>query len=133
MVISDVEFLCENRASAVMLAPEGVAFAVWDCFFTKPKDRAITSAGAGCQGLLVDRCQFLSSEQDLPVSERKTVTFNVNANDVKIRDNRAVMFKHFCVLSGTGSTIVGNHSGSRATRWRRACARAASWSPRPTP
>lgn len=109
MVIADVEFLCEGRASGVMLAPDGLTFAVRDCFFTRPKDRAITSAGLGCQGMLVDRCQFLSNEQALPVSDRRTVAFNANANDVKIRDNRVVMFKHFCVLGGTGSTIVGNH------------------------
>jgi hypothetical protein len=92
-----------------MLAREGLAFGARDCFFTRPKDRAITSAGTGCQGMLVDRCQFLSNEQGLAVSDRKTVAFNTNANDVKIRDNRVVMFRHFCVLSGTGSTIVGNH------------------------
>jgi hypothetical protein len=106
MVIADVEFLCEGRTSAIMLAPDGLTFAVRDCFFTRPKDRAITSAGTGCQGLLVDRCQFLSNEQGLPVSDRKSIALNSKANDVRIRDNRVVMFKHFCVLGGT---VVGNH------------------------
>jgi hypothetical protein len=59
--------------------------------------------------MLIDRCQFLSNEQALDVEQRRTIGFNANANDVKIRDNRVVMFRHFCVLGGSGSTIVGNH------------------------
>lgn len=108
-ILADIEFLCEGRASGVMLARQGVGFAVRDCFFTKPKDRGLTSPGEGCQGLLIDRCQFLSNEQPLDVGERRSIAFNANANDVKIRDNRVVLFKHFCVLGGSGSTITGNH------------------------
>ena len=108
-VVADVDFFCEGRASGLMLAQQGVAFAVRDCFFTKPKDRGITSIGSGCQGLLIDRCQFLSNEQPLTVNQRTTVAFNANNNDVKIRDNRVVLFKHFCVLGGSGYTITGNH------------------------
>lgn len=109
MVISDVEFQCDGTASAIMLAPDGIVFHVRDCFFTKPKDRAITSVGQGCQGMLVDRCQFISNEQELAVESRRTICFNANANDVKIRDNRVVLFRHFCVLGGTGASITGNH------------------------
>ena len=59
--------------------------------------------------MLVDRCQFLSNEQSLPVSSRTTIALNSHANDVKLRDNRVVMFKHFAVLGGSGSSITGNH------------------------
>ena len=131
MVLDDVEFLCDGRASAIMLAPEGIAFQVRDCSFTKPKDRAITSTGDGCQGMQVDRCQFLSNEQGLPVQDRKTLGFNVNANDPKIRDNRVVRFRHFCVLQATGSSIIGNHwflGDDEPT----ACTRRAGSSPCPT-
>lgn len=109
LVISDVEFQCNGLASAVMLAPQGLTFQVRDCTFTRPKDRALTSIGRGCQGLLVDRCQFLSNEQGLAVEDRTTIALNANANDVKIRDNRVVKFKHFCLLGGTGSVVTGNH------------------------
>lgn len=108
-VCADIDFFCEGRSSGVMLAKTGTGMAFRDCFFTRPKDRGITSIGGGCQGLLIDRCQFLSNEQSLSVGQRKTIAFNANANDVKIRDNRVVLFKHFCVLGGSGSIITGNH------------------------
>ena len=105
----DVAFQCEGVASGIMLAPGGLAFNLRDCFLTKPRDRGLTSIGTGCQGILIDRCQFLSDEQALPVSQRKTIGFNVNGNDIKIRDTRVVRFKHFCILHGTGHLITGNH------------------------
>jgi hypothetical protein len=107
--MENIEFQGEGLASGIMLAPDGLTFSLRDCFVTRVKDRGLTSIGAGCQGMLIDRCQFLSNEQSLPVEQRKTIGFNANANDVKIRDNRVVLFKHFCVLGGTGSTITGNH------------------------
>ncbi|NCO87191.1 MAG: right-handed parallel beta-helix repeat-containing protein [Rhodobacterales bacterium] len=108
-VLADIEFQCDGEASAVMLARQGLTFALRDCFITRPKDRGITSIGTGCQGMLIDRCQFQSNEQSANVLSRTTIGLNANANDVKIRDNRAVMFKHFAVLGGTGSLISGNH------------------------
>jgi hypothetical protein len=59
--------------------------------------------------MMIDRCQFISDEQGVPVLSRTSVGFNGNANDVKIRDNRTSKFKHFCVLAGTGSLITSNH------------------------
>lgn len=109
MVIDDVEFQCNGEASGIMLAPQGLIFHVKDCFITRPKDRGITSTGRGCQGMLIDRCNIVSNEQPLRVQDRTTIAFNANANDIKIRDNRVVMFKHFCVLNGTGNLIAGNH------------------------
>jgi len=108
-VIADVEFQCDGKSSGVMLARQGLTFALRDCFMTKPKDRGVTSIGTGCQGMLIDRCQFQSNEQSANVLARTTIGLNANANDVKIRDNRAVMFKHFAVIGGTGSLISGNH------------------------
>lgn len=108
-VIDDVEFLCDGTASGIMLAKEGLTFHLRDCFINKPRDRGLTSSGGGCQGMMIDRCQIISNEQNLPVEDRTTIGFNVNANDVKIRDNRAVRFKHFCVLAGSGNLITGNH------------------------
>lgn len=108
-VISEVEFLCAGLSSGVNLPLDGLVFQIQDCFFTGPKDRGITSAGEGCQGLQVDRCQFLSTEQSADVGDRVTIGFNTNASDVKVRDNRAVKFKHFGVLGGTGNIVSGNH------------------------
>lgn len=104
-----IEFDCSGDASAIRLAPTGIIFALTDCFITKPKDRGVTSIGDGCQGMLIDRCQFLSNEDALPVSDRKTVAISANSNDVKLRNNRATRFKHFAVLEGSNSVIMGNH------------------------
>jgi hypothetical protein len=107
--ITGVEFLCNGVGSAIMLAPDGLTFRLADCVISKPRDRGITSTGVGCQGILIDRCQFLSNEQPLPAQARSSIAFNVNANDAKVRNNRAVRFAHFGVLNGTGHMFVGNH------------------------
>lgn len=107
--ITGMEFLCNGVGSAILLAPDGLTFRVADCVIAKPKDRGITSIGVGCQGMLIDRCQFLSNEQSLPAQARSSVAFNVNANDVKVRNNRAVRFGHFGVLHGSGHMFIGNH------------------------
>lgn len=108
-VISDIEFLCAGRASGINMPIGGLVFQIQDCFFTRPKDRAITSAGSGCQGMQIDRCQFLSNEMDALATERTTICFNSNISDIKVRDNRAVRFRHFGVLAGPGNIISGNH------------------------
>lgn len=104
-----IEFQCNGRASAIMLAPVGLAFQLRACQIVKPKDRGITSIGGGCQGMMLDECQFRSNEQNLPVQQRTTLCFNSNANDVKVRNCRAVRFKHFGIMAGSGSVLVGNH------------------------
>ena len=107
--LSGLEFVCAGRASGIMLPKDGLIFHVKDCFFTGPKDRGITSCDHGCAGMLLDRNQFLSNEQTLRVQDRKTIAFNTNSNDVKIRDNRSVKFRHFGVFGGNGNLITGNH------------------------
>lgn len=108
-VLDDIELQGNGKASGVMLAPDGLTFHVRDCFFTKPKDRGLTSIGRGCQGMMIDRCQFNSNETALDVQDRDSIALNTNANDVKIRDNRIMMFKHFAILGGSTSMITNNH------------------------
>ena len=108
-VLDQVDFGCSGFSSGVMLADNGLIFHVKDCFFTGPKDRGMTSIGRGCSGILLDRNQWLSNEQPLAVEDRTTIGFNVNANDAKIRDNRAIRFKHRAVLGGAGMIVTGNH------------------------
>ncbi|NKX43167.1 glycosyl hydrolase family 28-related protein [Roseicyclus persicicus] len=108
-VISDIEFLCAGQCSGLNLPIDGLVFQIHDCFFTGPKDRAITSAGEGCQGMQIDRCQFLSNEQTTDAPLRTTIAFNSNCSDIKVRDNRAVKFRHFGVIAGTGNILSGNH------------------------
>ncbi|MFN3664218.1 right-handed parallel beta-helix repeat-containing protein, partial [Yoonia sp.] len=108
-VLSDIEFQCRGIASGIMMAPDGLTFHLRDCFINGPKDRGITSPGYGCQGMMIDRCQFISNEQALPVEDRVSIGFNANANDVKIRDTRTSRFLHFCVLAGSGNLITSNH------------------------
>lgn len=107
--ITDMEFLCGGEASAINLAITGSAFLLSDCVINRPKDRAVTSTGQGCQSLQLDNCQFLSNEQGSKAQDRTTVVFNANANDIKVRNNRAVRFAHFGVVAGSGSMFVGNH------------------------
>lgn len=107
--LEDIEFRLQGEASGILLAPTGLIFSVENCFFTGPKDRGITSPGEGCQGLHVDRCQFLSNENPVPSQDRTTIALNTNGNDIKLRNNRAVKFRHFAVIGGSGSIITGNH------------------------
>lgn len=108
-VMADIEFQCNNRASGIMLARGGISFHVRDCFISRPSNRGITSIGTGCQGLLVDRCQFLSAEDALDASARQSIGFNTNTNDAKIRNNRATRFRHFGMLGGANNIFTGNH------------------------
>ncbi|WP_410217870.1 glycosyl hydrolase family 28-related protein [Paracoccus sp. (in: a-proteobacteria)] len=105
----DIDFGCDGIASGVMLPVKGEMIQLRDCYMTRPKDRGITSIGRGCQDLLVDHCQFLSNDMDLPAQQRTSIALNVNANDVKIRNNRFVRFAHFMVANGGGHIISGNH------------------------
>lgn len=107
--ISNVEFQCNALASGVMLSPSGRIMQLRDCVFNRPGHRGVTSIGEGCAGMLVDRCKFLSAENDLLVQNRQSVAINTNANDVKLRHNRASQFRHFAVMSGTYLMIIGNH------------------------
>lgn len=108
-VLSDIEFQCGRYASGIRLSPTGKAFHLRDCFISRPKDRGVTSIGTGCQGILVDRCQFLSSEDSEDVPDRTSIALNVNANDAKLRNNRSTRFKHFALLGGSNSVVLGNH------------------------
>jgi hypothetical protein len=107
--LADVEVQCNGFASGILLPRDGVSFQLRDCQINRPKDRGITSHGTGCQGLQVDRCQFLSNEQSTPAQSRVSIALNVNANDVKLRDNRVVRFRHFAAMDGNGHLLVGNH------------------------
>lgn len=108
-VIAGIEFQCSGRASGILLAPAGIAFAIEDCYLTRPKDRGISSPGEGCQGLMIDRCQFLSDESSQKVQDRVSIALNAAGNDVKIRDNRCMHTRHFAILAGSGNLISGNH------------------------
>ncbi|KAJ56408.1 hypothetical protein ACMU_05545 [Actibacterium mucosum KCTC 23349] len=108
-VLADLDLRCAGQCSGVLIPPQGIIFTIRDCFFTGPKDRGISSHGNGCQGMQVDRCQFLSNEQAANVQDRVSIAMNCNANDVKIRDNRVVRFKHFAIIAGTGNIVSANH------------------------
>ncbi|MEO1139648.1 MAG: glycosyl hydrolase family 28-related protein [Pseudomonadota bacterium] len=107
--VSNVEFQCGGDCSGVLLPPAGSAIQFRDCFFTSPLDRGITSHGEGDQGMMIDRCQFLSNESSLLVPDRQTIGVNCNGNDIKIRNCRVNFFKHFAILAGSSSIIMGNH------------------------
>lgn len=108
-VIADVELQCQGYSSGIRLAPGGSVFHLRDCFINRPKNRAVTSIGSGCQGMLIDRCQFLSDEDSKDVSDRTSIAINANSNDVKLRNCRATRFRHFALLAGGNSVVLGNH------------------------
>ncbi|WP_045386968.1 glycosyl hydrolase family 28-related protein [Falsirhodobacter sp. alg1] len=107
--ITDMEIQCNGLASAIMLPTAGTVFRIAQSVINAPLDRAITSIGTGCQGLMVDETQLLSNEQDIKAADRTTIALNVNSNDVKLRDNRIVRFAHFAVMNGSGHMFIGNH------------------------
>lgn len=107
--IDRMDLNCNGICSGLMLPKIGLTIRVGDCVFNRPKDRGISSIGSGCQGLIVDACQFWSNEQALPAQDRTSIAVNINANDAKIRNNRVVRFAHFMVLNGGGHLISGNH------------------------
>lgn len=107
--ISNVDFMCRGVCSGMLMAPKGVGFHLRDCWITRPMDRGISNHGEGDQGMMVDRCQFLSDETQKLVPDRISVGLNCNGNDVKIRHNRCTFFRHFAVVGGTSSIVIGNH------------------------
>lgn len=107
--LEDVEFNCLGECSGVMLPVTGATARFMSCTFNRSKDRGISSPGTGCQGLFVDMCQFLSNESSLPAQDRVSIALNINANDVKLRNNRVVRFAHFAIVNGTGHLIHANH------------------------
>ncbi len=109
LTFTGVEFQMNGYTNGVLLSKEGENFQFKDCFFVKPKNKGITSAGRACQDLHLDRCQFISAEQNIAAVDRVSVGFNVNSNDTKIRDNRFQRLGLSAVLDGTGHQLVGNH------------------------
>ena len=107
--VDRMDLNCNGIASGIMLPRVGLTLTMTSCVFNRPKDRGITSTGSGCQGLIVDSCQFWSNEQSALAQDRISIALNINANDAKIRDNRVVRFAHFAVLNGGGHLILGNH------------------------
>lgn len=105
----NVEFLCNGLASCINLGLSGNTFRIADCVINKPRDKGITSTGEGCQDLIIDQCQFISNEQSMKAEDRTTIAFNVNANDTKIRNNRASRWAHFGIVAGSGHIFLGNH------------------------
>ena len=65
-VLDDIEFQGNGFASGVMLASDVALHSTSGiAFLPNPKDRGLTSIGTGCQGMMVDRCQFNSNETAL--------------------------------------------------------------------
>jgi len=107
--ISNIEFACLGYCSAVMLPYTGFEWHIFDCWFLKPKDRGLSSFNRGCYGISLDNNEWYSSEYDELAQNRTSIAFNTNFNDIKVRDNQSVRFKHFGVIAGGGHIIAGNH------------------------
>ncbi|MFW2588793.1 right-handed parallel beta-helix repeat-containing protein [Sagittula sp. SSi028] len=107
--LEGIEFQCNELASGVLWPAFGTVNVVRNCVFNRPGHRGLVSSGDGCQGALIDLCQFISHEGCELTQNRQSVAIVTNANDVKIRNCRASQFRHFAVVSGAQSIITGNH------------------------
>jgi len=107
--VSNIEFACLGRCSALILPYTGFEWSIRNCWFLKPKDRGLTSHHKGCFGISLDNNEWYTSEYDELAQNRTSIAFNTNFNDIKVRDNQAVRFKHFGVVAGGGHIIAGNH------------------------
>ncbi len=107
--IEDIEFACLGEASGILLPQAGIAWHIRDCWFLRPKNRGITSHGTGCYSIAINNNEFLSVEYNVLAQNRVTIAYNTNDNDVKVRNNRCVRFRHFGVMNGGGHVITGNH------------------------
>ena len=108
-ILDSIDLRCNSYCSGMLMPPEGSLMRLRMVDFTKPKDRGLTSHGRGCQGMMLDTCNMTSSELSIDVPLRSSVGFNCNANDLKVRDCRAVRFKHTAVMHGAGHVFNGNH------------------------
>ena len=109
LIFDQIDFDTAGDCSGILMPPAGSLTQIHDCRFTRPKDRGLTSHGTACQGLIIDRCNFVSDEAGIPTQNRKSLCFNANKNDVKVRNNRSARFRHFAVLSGFNNIVSGNH------------------------
>ena len=108
-MLQNVNLKCNIIANGIMLARAGDTFHIADRVVTKPRHRGLTSTGRGCQGMLIDRSHFITAEPLLAAQDRVIIALNANANDIKLRDNRASRFRYLVILSGSNNIISGNH------------------------
>ncbi len=107
--ITNVEFACYGNSSGLLLPFSGYAWHVHNSWFLRPKDRGLTSYNAGCYGMSLYNNEFYTNEYTTLAQDRTTIAYNTNSNDVKVRDNMSVRFKHFGVMARAGHIITGNH------------------------
>jgi len=107
--VERIEFLCKNLCSAISLPTEGRIFQARGCTFNRAREKAITSIGLGCQGMLVDNCLFQAPDMDVPSTDRTSIALNVNALDVKLRDNLVRRYGMFAVMCGSYHIVANNH------------------------
>ncbi|MCB1397675.1 MAG: right-handed parallel beta-helix repeat-containing protein [Rhodobacteraceae bacterium] len=107
--LDGLELQCKGVASCVNLPVTGQMMTIRDCTFNRPKNKAITSIGTGCQGMQVDNCNFISAEMANPSQTRVSIAINTNTHDVKLRSNVSQRFGIFAVLGGNFNIVTGNH------------------------
>ncbi|WP_112323184.1 glycosyl hydrolase family 28-related protein [Oceanibium sediminis] len=108
-MVDSIQFDGEGRGNGILLPEVGIWWTIRNCWFFKAGLRGITSFGDACQGITIEQCEFNASDSADPIATRKSVGFNTNKNDPKIRDCRAINLRHFGVLSGNGNIVNGNH------------------------
>ncbi|WP_298919418.1 glycosyl hydrolase family 28-related protein [uncultured Roseobacter sp.] len=104
LALQDIELICNNVASGIMLSASGQAFQLKDCAFSRPGDRGVTSTGEGCSQLLVDRCEITAD------SDAQVVGLNANAGGVRVFTSYASGVRHFGVLGGAHNILMGNQT-----------------------
>lgn len=98
VTLSRLQLFCDGVASGVMLAPSGSGMRFHDCVWRAARDRALTSCGTGCAGLLIDGCE---------IADAGGVAVNLTADSVRIVNTRAVGAHPFAHIAGQHALVSG--------------------------
>ncbi len=104
----DIEIDCCGQASGVLLSAVGCGVSFRNCQIKRPRDRGLVSFGADSGQLVVESCCFLSAEDQLGATERRSLALSAAGDNLRIRHSEFVRFGTAMVLQGRGHQIIGN-------------------------
>lgn len=97
---SRVTLSCDGSASGVMLATKGKGVRFVDCTIQDARDRALTSCGTGCEGLMLDGCD---------ISGSSGLGINAISDNLRIVNTRAAGAHLFAHVTGRHALVTGCH------------------------
>ncbi|WP_300010077.1 right-handed parallel beta-helix repeat-containing protein [uncultured Roseobacter sp.] len=103
--LSNVHLQGNGVASGVMLAPQGAGMQLQNCMIQGVRNRALTSTGAGCANLVLDRCDIISNR----IEDNDPVAINLNADGVRLLNCHVRGPHPFAHIIGNGVLVTGLH------------------------